>query len=619
MPVIITSRNRSIGEIQITGSSVVIPSNDAGIFLIANEYTNSLNTLGTINYINSVINNSLSGAQFYPNSNPSGFITTGQTGAFGGGGGSVNTGVLTGVFYPLNTNPNNYATNSGVVQITGYQVILGDKSFSGSNFLFEIPSGRFYRVSAGQIISADLFASRLYDLDGDLSVDWGARYTVGIDNNTAVDWGNRDLYGEWGVSTTGTNPLLIANRGLVTLASGSLRTSINTLNSWTGISTGIFVTRAESGQFAAITNLAQTGLTLQTQINSITSATGLFITNSQTGGFATAANLASSGSNLQNQISLITAWTGISTNLYVSKTESGQFASSANLASSGLNLQTQINLINTNTGLFITSAQTGGFAAASNLTLTGSNLQIQINAINNATGNFATNVGLTNLSGFFNSSFSNVKVTGSATITTANFSGSGAVNVTYSNGIIVISSAAGGGETNTASNLGTGSGIWSQKNGVDLQFKSLKAGANLSITGSATELSINLIGDINFSGYVARFGQIGVSINNSPSEITTGEKGFFQLNHAIDLRGWRVAANTTGNLSVDILTASYNSFPVFSSIVDSPIFLSGQNKNIGVTTGWNNIIPQGNYIKFVVLSNSGINEFNLNITGLKYV
>lgn len=47
--------------------------------------------------------------------------------------------------------------------------------------------------------------------------------------------------------------------------------------------------------------------------------------------------------------------------------------------------------------------------------------------------------------------------------------------------------APGGGEANTASNLGTGVGLYQTKSGVDLQFRSLKSSSgNLSITTSGT-------------------------------------------------------------------------------------------------------------------------------------
>lgn len=49
----------------------------------------------------------------------------------------------------------------------------------------------------------------------------------------------------------------------------------------------------------------------------------------------------------------------------------------------------------------------------------------------------------------------------------------------------------GSGETNTASNLGAGEGVFAQKTGADLEFKSLVAGTNVTITSDANEITIN--------------------------------------------------------------------------------------------------------------------------------
>ncbi len=52
----------------------------------------------------------------------------------------------------------------------------------------------------------------------------------------------------------------------------------------------------------------------------------------------------------------------------------------------------------------------------------------------------------------------------------------------------------GSGEVNTASNLGTGAGVFASKVGADLQFKSLVAGTGVTLTPTATEITITTSG-----------------------------------------------------------------------------------------------------------------------------
>jgi hypothetical protein len=60
-----------------------------------------------------------------------------------------------------------------------------------------------------------------------------------------------------------------------------------------------------------------------------------------------------------------------------------------------------------------------------------------------------------------------------------------------SNGFVVSGGTGGSGEVNTASNVGGANGLFYQKSGVDLEFRSLSAGTNISITSGDTTLTIN--------------------------------------------------------------------------------------------------------------------------------
>lgn len=71
-------------------------------------------------------------------------------------------------------------------------------------------------------------------------------------------------------------------------------------------------------------------------------------------------------------------------------------------------------------------------------------------------------------------------------------------------------------EANTASNVGAGEGVFKQKTGVDLEFKSLVAGTGISLTPSADEITIAL----PFLGLYGLFSQTaqGATVTNTTTE-----------------------------------------------------------------------------------------------------
>jgi hypothetical protein len=172
--------------------------------------------------------------------------------------------------------------------------------------------------------------------------------------------------------------------------------------------------------------------------------------------------------------------------------------------------------------------------------------------------------------------------------------GTGVTISELTNAVQIDASGAGGGEDNTASNLGTGAGVYATKSGVDLQFKSLVMGSGVTITETATEITINstaaapIIGEIKafvgspaslpFGWHVADgtngtinlqdrtiFGQgtnfpsVGVGGGSFPAAITTTAAGSHSHTLSVDTAGAHthsLTINSGGDHSHTATTAS---------------------------------------------------------------
>ena len=126
--------------------------------------------------------------------------------------------------------------------------------------------------------------------------------------------------------------------------------------------------------------------------------------------------------------------------------------------------------------------------------------------------------------------------------TPTSYSGQGGkyLQVNGSDDGVVFADSPPGGEANTASNIGTGEGeIFAQKNGVDLEFKSIKAGTNINISQDADEVLISadaIVGD----------GEA-----NTASNIGTGEGQSFAQKVGEDLEFRSIKAGTNVTVSQD--------------------------------------------------------------------
>jgi hypothetical protein len=130
-----------------------------------------------------------------------------------------------------------------------------------------------------------------------------------------------------------------------------------------------------------------------------------------------------------------------------------------------------------------------------------------------------------------------------------------------SNDILISSTGGGGGgETNTASNVGSGTGIYASKVGVDLRFKSLVAGTNVTLSATSTEITINASGGS------------GSGEANTASNIGTGT-GIFSVKSGVDLQFKSLKALTTSGLGItsDATSITYS--------------LAATGANVGTGTG----------------------------------
>jgi len=185
---------------------------------------------------------------------------------------------------------------------------------------------------------------------------------------------------------------------------------------------------------------------------------------------------------------------------------------------------------------------------------------------------------------------------GSAVISVANKTLSAAASLIY------LTSPYAGPENNTASNLGTGTGVFAQKIGVDFQFKTLIAGTNMTITSTADEITFGASGggaaaerfylertetinnatatDVEYFTFV----QGGTQITNTIS--VTGGAYFFEFSFLCynTSRSGRVVINPQVN-STDIFSQPYKREPKDSS----EVFYCSISKKVSLSAGTNTI------------------------------
>lgn len=311
---------------------------------------------------------------YYPISNPSGFITGFDSG-----------------IYVLKSSTGIFATKSEL-DTSGQFLEQKIADIYNFGYITGFDSGNYVEKSATGIFAtnADLQASG-WTLQQQIDAIYGSGFITGVDlslyvqkSDTGVFLTNGDLANYYPRSNpsgfiTGVDftPYYLNSNPSGFITQDALDPYL------TGFDSGNYVKKSETGIFALVTDLNSTGNTLIDRINTasgtlqnqLDNLDSLYATDSQLTGLSgqLVGQIAQTGTTLQNQInSLYNSGfiTGFDSGAYVLKSETGIFATQVSLESSGLALTNKID--------GVSGYADNSFATRVNLAATGVNLQQQI-------------------------------------------------------------------------------------------------------------------------------------------------------------------------------------------------------------------------------------------------
>ncbi len=645
------------GNLQSTGIALINYVNSlSGRVISLNSLNGVLNILGTGNNFVTVVGNNIviSGSGTTPDL--SNYVTLSNL--------NNASGVLDGKIQVTGSNLYNtiiglsgqsnidYASKTLVNSVSG--VLQGNINVVAANL------GSTGSYLLGLINASSAGVGSINSTSGNLTLTGAGNVTVIVNGQQLTVSGSTGIYSSF---YQVSNPSNFANSGNLQSTGSILDNKINSVSGFIiGNYSLISTTNLISG------NLGATGQNLQNQINNITNGTGGFVNafyplsgnpsgyvnqvyvGNVSGGLQTnintvASNLGATGANLQGQINNINIVTGTYTGLpfYPLFGNPSGYITNFHLTGTSGSLTTTIY----NTGSVLDSRisslsgySNSNFATISNLQITGSVLDNKINstaisltgaiastgqALYNYYDGLSGGLGVTgslldskinSLSGYSNSNFNAVIITGSSLVPIINFTGIGGTQVILSGAMVLISggSSAGGGETNTASNLGNGIGVYSTKVGVDLRFNSITGGTGIQVNLSGNNIFVN--SNLNTGQFYpasnpyqyTRSGDVS-SITNAISGnlILTGQSLDTKINNFSGYVGSNYnAVKITGSAIFPIIDVSgAGNVSVFSSGIR--VFISGDTSNLATVI---NLQTTGSNLYSLITNLSG--QANLN-------
>jgi hypothetical protein len=168
------------------------------------------------------------------------------------------------------------------------------------------------------------------------------------------------------------------------------------------------------------------------------------------------------------------------------------------------------------------------------------------------------------------------------------------------------------GEVNTASNVGSGLGVYKQKSGVDLQFKSLLGTTNqITVTNNTNDITFSLptrIMSATSRSLVTTTSSTGYQIS-STRDYSVNYSVYAQVSSAL-------AGTNTADVFLEIATTNSTTPSDWTTISRSGISLAGVLSMSGNTQTVGGFIPSGYYVRIRVLatgSNSGSAVFTYQV------
>lgn len=169
----------------------------------------------------------------------------------------------------------------------------------------------------------------------------------------------------------------------------------------------------------------------------------------------------------------------------------------------------------------------------------------------------------------------------------------------------------GSGEANTASNVGTGEGVFKQKTGVDLEFKSLTAGADISVTPGTNDITIAFTGSSGGSNLISIVATLPGALNVAvygPRFYLDGPVTISEVHASVDT----VASN---NIVVDVLKNGTSIFSVTPG--NRPTITAGNNTDTSGAPDTTSLI-KNDYLQVEIVSGgTGASDLTIAVRGTR--